>query len=182
MNEGFAGKKCPYCHGGFSEEDIVVVCSICDMPHHKECWIENKACTTFGCTGTITFPNGQKAEAAIEIEEQPAVFCSKCGAKGKPAALFCNKCGSPLRRTTKQIRQPEKTVTVPVETQKPLDRPTAQETIRSTPPAPVPVKPVIMPTAPPMPQAQPTIKFCTACGAKNPGDNLFCGKCGNRLR
>ena len=49
----FIGKVCPYCKTEFKEGDDVVVCSVCEMPHHKECWIENKACTTFGCTGTI---------------------------------------------------------------------------------------------------------------------------------
>ena len=50
------GKVCPYCKGVFSEDDDVVVCSECEMPHHKACWMENQGCTTFGCTGTIESP------------------------------------------------------------------------------------------------------------------------------
>lgn len=49
----FVGKVCPYCKSEITEEDDIVICSVCEMPHHKECWIENKGCTTFGCTGTI---------------------------------------------------------------------------------------------------------------------------------
>lgn len=49
----FKGKICPYCKTEFKEDDEVVICSLCNMPHHKECWVENQGCTTFGCTGTI---------------------------------------------------------------------------------------------------------------------------------
>ncbi len=35
------------------------MCSACEMPHHKDCWIENQGCTTFGCQGTIRGVDGQ---------------------------------------------------------------------------------------------------------------------------
>lgn len=53
MNEKYIGKICPFCKTAFKEGDDIVICSACDMPHHKECWIENQGCTTFGCSGTI---------------------------------------------------------------------------------------------------------------------------------
>ena len=43
----------PFLQNRFKEDDEIVVCSVCDMPHHKDCWVENKGCTTFGCLGTI---------------------------------------------------------------------------------------------------------------------------------
>ena len=49
----YIGKVCPFCKTPFQEGDDVVICSVCEMPHHKECWVENQGCTTFGCTGTI---------------------------------------------------------------------------------------------------------------------------------
>lgn len=49
----YVGKMCPYCRTAFTETDEVVVCSECEMPHHKDCWISNNGCTTFGCQGTI---------------------------------------------------------------------------------------------------------------------------------
>lgn len=52
MND-YTGKVCPYCKTEFGLGDDIVVCSECDMPHHKECWVENQSCTTFGCLGTI---------------------------------------------------------------------------------------------------------------------------------
>ena len=84
----FVGKVCPYCKTELKEDDEVVVCSICEMPHHKECWIENKACTTFGCTGTIKGAN-EDVEPAIQ-----ASFCTNCGSKITPEHKFCGVCGT----------------------------------------------------------------------------------------
>lgn len=53
MDNRFQGKACPFCKTTFKEDDVIVVCSVCDMPHHLSCWQENNGCTTFGCTGTI---------------------------------------------------------------------------------------------------------------------------------
>ena len=86
----FIGKVCPYCKTEFKEGDDVVVCSVCEMPHHKECWIENKACTTFGCTGTIIGAD-QYTKAADN-----KTFCSKCGAPLNEEQKFCALCGTPV--------------------------------------------------------------------------------------
>ena len=55
----YIGKICPYCKTAFAEDDEIVQCSACEMPHHKDCWIENQGCTTFGCQGTIRGLDGQ---------------------------------------------------------------------------------------------------------------------------
>ncbi len=86
----FIGKVCPYCQTEFKEGDDIVVCSVCEMPHHKECWIENKACTTFGCTGTIVGAD-QYAEST-----EKGNYCSKCGAAMEEDQKFCSACGSPV--------------------------------------------------------------------------------------
>ena len=52
--ENYIGKICPYCKTLFTEKDSVVVCSVCELPHHLSCWQENNGCTTFGCTGIIS--------------------------------------------------------------------------------------------------------------------------------
>ena len=52
-------KICPYCKAKFTEDDNIVVCSDCDMPHHIDCWRENQGCTTFGCSGTISAPDNR---------------------------------------------------------------------------------------------------------------------------
>lgn len=85
----YTGKICPYCKTEFQEGDDIVVCSVCEMPHHKECWIENQACTTFGCTGTIL-----GAEEPIP-ENFKASFCIECGAPIDEDQKFCSACGTP---------------------------------------------------------------------------------------
>lgn len=104
----YVGKVCPYCKSAFKEGDDIVVCSECEMPHHKDCWIDNKGCTTFGCRGTIqgiSFAVGTTISSApkyeirdavnIQESEQPA-FCSKCGTALIPGNNFCRRCGSPV--------------------------------------------------------------------------------------
>lgn len=86
----FIGKTCPYCKTEFKEEDEIVVCSVCEMPHHKECWIENNGCTTFGCTGTI-----------VGIEQyndglNSKLYCKKCGSVYTEGQAFCASCGTKL--------------------------------------------------------------------------------------
>lgn len=96
----FTGKVCPYCKTEFKEGDDIVVCSICEMPHHKECWIENAACTTFGCTGTIVGAD-QYAEGVDNKS-----FCSKCGAPLRQGQKFCASCGTPANATGEPHFQP----------------------------------------------------------------------------
>ena len=86
----YVGKICPYCKTAFKEDDDIVVCSICEMPHHKDCWIENKACTTFGCTGTMM---GTGENAGKEVE---GLVCDKCGHPYSYGQKFCAGCGSVL--------------------------------------------------------------------------------------
>lgn len=91
----FMGKICPYCKTEFKEDDEVVICSVCEMPHHKECWIENSGCTTFGCTGTImgvdNYNNG--------------LVCRKCGAAYTEGQRFCGSCGNVLLNDEKILMQ-----------------------------------------------------------------------------
>ncbi len=48
MNE-FIGKTCPFCKTAIQPGEDIKVCPACGMPHHQNCWEENKGCTTFGC-------------------------------------------------------------------------------------------------------------------------------------
>ncbi len=119
MND-YTGKICPYCKTEFHPNDDIVVCSECDMPHHKDCWIENQGCTTFGCLGTIkTDDSGASSVTATQIhyDDAPstanstAVFCAHCGTQNPVTSSFCFRCGNRLTSA------PEQAVHAPVYTQ-----------------------------------------------------------------
>lgn len=115
MND-YLGKQCPYCKTAFTEDDDVVICSVCDMPHHKECWIANQGCTTFGCLGTLKTPDEQNTSVTAtsinyeddEVAARQVTFCVNCGAKNSVNSSFCMQCGSRLR--TAQSSAPHYTV------------------------------------------------------------------------
>lgn len=97
----YTGKICPYCKTAFQDDDEIVICSSCEMPHHKECWIENQGCTTFGCSGTIQGDSGGPTTVtatAMQYDQPPAApaFCTSCGAPLYSDAAFCSRCGAPL--------------------------------------------------------------------------------------
>lgn len=103
MND-YTGKICPYCKTAFKPDDEIVVCSDCDMPHHKDCWIENKGCSTFGCLGTIKSVDGGGGSVTakemcfddVQQNTEGLVYCTKCGAQNANTSLFCSKCGNRL--------------------------------------------------------------------------------------
>lgn len=95
------GKVCPYCKTVFVPGDEIVVCSECDMPHHKNCWVENRGCTTVGCQGTIQNPGeGLTSVTATQMQYEPrqipgVVYCTRCGAPNSENFRFCSACGAP---------------------------------------------------------------------------------------
>ena len=106
----YIGKVCPYCKSTFKEGDDIVVCSECEMPHHKDCWIDNKGCTTFGCQGTIqgidfavdtTISSAPKYDIRGTIDTPH--ICKACGAELMPGNGFCGKCGTPVSSLNSQI-------------------------------------------------------------------------------
>ena len=103
MSMDFTDKICPYCKDKLKAEDDVVICSKCEMPHHKDCWVENQGCTTFGCDGTIqSVSNGvMNQNVQIDLYDEPAgnsefVFCGQCGNKMRRTDSFCTSCGARL--------------------------------------------------------------------------------------
>ena len=85
-----AEKVCPYCKTIIQQTDEFVICTECDMPHHKECWLENQGCTTFGCMGTA---QGIKNSQQPINQEQQFIRCSYCAVQNKVGSKFCINCG-----------------------------------------------------------------------------------------
>lgn len=96
----YLGKTCPYCKTVIKADENIIVCSDCGMPHHKECWIENQGCTTFGCLGTIQGVNQSAVQQnTAQIPPQPSeeqLGCFKCGFLNPFSNTFCRKCGARL--------------------------------------------------------------------------------------
>lgn len=117
--EEYIGKICPFCKTEIKEGDAVQVCPACGIPHHAECWEENKGCTTFGCSeqhyeeqhtnptdvcglcgtplgdGQMFCPNCGTAKSTAKGEETApkANVCAKCGAELREGQAFCPQCG-----------------------------------------------------------------------------------------
>lgn len=102
----YVGKICPYCKTELLPGDEIVLCSECDMPHHKECWAENKGCTTFGCQGTIKALGDAPASAAPRFGSGGTVYCTSCGTPSPDTAFFCTRCGSRLVTAPRTVRPP----------------------------------------------------------------------------
>lgn len=80
----YIGKICPYCKTAFVEGDEIVQCSACEMPHHKDCWIENQGCTTFGCQGTIRGLDGQAYSQMMAEGAQKTAASAQSAAYQRP--------------------------------------------------------------------------------------------------
>lgn len=90
------GKICPFCKTKLTADDEIVICSQCEMPHHKDCWVENQGCTTFGCQGTIEGVDNHEVSESV-------IYCTKCGQKSSTAASFCTRCGNKLQTNVVDI-------------------------------------------------------------------------------
>ena len=161
-NREFVGKICPYCKCVLTEDDEIVVCSECEMPHHRDCWIENQGCTTFGCLGTITGAGGTAATVTSTelVFEEPAVpgrYCARCGTPNPVTSGYCRKCGHQL------------------------SAPRTSAPVQPAAPMPVQTTPVQAAPAESAPTASAEGKVCSACGTVNAGTAVFCRSCATRL-
>lgn len=190
----YIGKICPYCKTPLGPDDDVVICSACEMPHHKDCWVENQGCTTFGCTGTIQGVDGTPAA-------MPAVFCTHCGRQNESGTVFCIHCGHPMtapaapqgtqytpRPAYQQPVQPAYQQPVQPAYQRPV-QPAYQQPVQPAYQQPVqpayqqPVQPAYQQPVQPAYQqpVQPATVFCIHCGRPNAGGSAFCIHCGRPM-
>ncbi len=100
VNKLLFKKICPFCRTLMTDDEDIVLCSRCEMPHHQDCWILNKGCTTFGCDGTIQSSDTSTEDdeiIVITIEEENTndlyeQFCVNCGEFNPSEAKFCRYC------------------------------------------------------------------------------------------
>jgi len=94
-----AGKICPFCQTVLNENDHAFTCSACGAPHHADCWNENDGCTTYGCQGR-PLDSKLAPEPDMQISNDQAVICAKCGSKVSKYSKFCFACGSKIGEST----------------------------------------------------------------------------------
>jgi hypothetical protein len=97
MDNIVIGKTCPYCQTPIKPGAPAVVCSVCGMPHHAECWQENGRCTTFGCNGGAAGSAAAQAAPVIRRTHDGHVICPICEYVMTPFDATCPRCEN-LRR------------------------------------------------------------------------------------
>ena len=86
---------CPICGCAFEEKDEIHICPDCKVPHHVECWAENRGCSTYGCKSTAH----QETHTSVDSGSgniAGMVPCPACGAMHPASDLVCGACGKLL--------------------------------------------------------------------------------------
>ncbi|MGE5423099.1 MAG: RDD family protein [Ignavibacteriales bacterium] len=99
--ESQVGKICPYCQSAIAEGSEINVCPSCSIPHHKECWMENRGCTTFGCRYAPVVTNiplqttataQNRARTIRPSGTEDVVMCPYCGDVTSSTKYRCQHC------------------------------------------------------------------------------------------
>ncbi len=106
-------QTCPYCQTKIKQGADLIVCPECGTPHHKECWSENRGCTTFGCkenydvkkkaSEVIDIGNQTVDEVQNLINQAPPIIpvtpakklinCPECKSLVEENSRYCKYCG-----------------------------------------------------------------------------------------
>lgn len=105
----YEGYTCPICQQAFAENDDIVACPQCGLPHHRACWAKEGRChlhhlhntdeqwSRDKATAAQTTPkNDHSAREAVK-ENLPYQICSHCHTQNPEFAEFCKHCGSTLK-------------------------------------------------------------------------------------
>ena len=90
---------CPYCLSPIETDEKQVVCPLCGVAHHPECWRTNGKCSVYGCDGWQAWSSGIADRIAprvggdIDLEESGVE-----PSQPEEARPVCIECGRPVRR------------------------------------------------------------------------------------
>ena len=88
---------CPICGCTFEETDEIRICPDCKVPHHVECWEENRGCSTYGCASAAHQETHTEGTVGGESDGNVGmVSCPACGALHPASDLVCGNCGKLL--------------------------------------------------------------------------------------
>lgn len=73
------GKTCPYCRFPLKPGEQVITCPACKVPHHADCWSENRGCTTYGCSGTAAAAPAARSPVAPPVLRPNSVLSPPAG-------------------------------------------------------------------------------------------------------
>lgn len=108
---------CPYCLSPIQEQEEYVLCPVCGVAHHAECWRMNGKCSVYGCDGWQAWSSdiaervapkltGEIDLEADNLELAPRAYegpvCMECGKpvrRGQLTCLGCRTKNQPLYRS-----------------------------------------------------------------------------------
>lgn len=90
-----ANSICPFCKSLIKEDDKIIECIKCGIPHHEECWNENNGCSTFGCS--------EQGKVRSEDTSNP-VICQNCNTVLNDDEGICPNCLHVVRRTPPKLQ------------------------------------------------------------------------------
>lgn len=98
----YTNEVCPVCKEKFSENDDIVVCPVCGLPHHRVCYKVKDRCENEGLHSSGFKWNKSKPERSNPENkaQMGIIFCEKCGApnmiKSGENVTQCRSCNAPL--------------------------------------------------------------------------------------
>jgi hypothetical protein len=123
-------QTCPYCHSSIKPGADIIECPACETPHHKECWEENKGCTTYGCIENpevkkqreenldianevppVVIPSVQPVQPINDVQNIPGseipgfegmIPCPECGQLIDANSSYCKFCGHNISLITSE--------------------------------------------------------------------------------
>ncbi len=99
----YEGYSCPICGQPFSENEDVVFCPQCGLPHHRACWMQEGHCHLAHLHNTEEQWSRDKAAKTVNQKQDnrasnhPHQICANCGTPNAEFAEFCQHCGAPLK-------------------------------------------------------------------------------------
>ena len=84
---------CAYCQAPIVQESAHLLCGVCDMPHHVECWEANGGCAVYGCGSRISAlsrkERAREARDVLDVTLPPDNRYGNAQLLIRPSSLLC---------------------------------------------------------------------------------------------